>query len=175
MNDDDATSVDSPAVHICRINSLEGTKDFATLLPPAVALRSGLDARSIVGILRHPLAEGEELTPGMLTPSSVFVEFMHEVIARHAPAQPDCIAEAERVGTGWVYILDQRTDHPGGSQIPAEDVIGAIQTKDGQIVPGSYQANPGHRILTDAGFFQLPPELAEVLVRELEAQAGTGR
>lgn len=51
--------------------------------------------------------------------------------------------------------------------MPAEDVMGAFQVKDGEIVPGSYQANPNHRILSHNGFFQLEPILQQRLLDEL--------
>jgi hypothetical protein len=61
------------------------------------------------------------------------------------------MAEAARLGNGWVYIIDQRTPTPGG-QVPPEDIIGAFEVKDGDILPGSYRASPNHMILSPNGF-----------------------
>src|SRR5438045_3520218 len=109
----DATSLDSPAIHVFRITALPGATDYVTLLSPELATATGLSVRTIVGTLAHPLAEGETITPNLLTVNGAFVDLMQEVIARHGPGQPECIAEARRLVNGWVFVVDQRTKDPG--------------------------------------------------------------
>lgn len=101
----------------------------------------------------------------------VFVDFMHKRIARREPELPGLIEEAERQGSGWVYVIDQRTPTPQDG-VPPEDIVGAFEIKYGQVIPASYQANPKHSILTENGFFSLGPALQPCLLEELAALPG---
>jgi hypothetical protein len=98
----------------------------------------------------------------------VFVDFFHEVIAQHGPGLPGLRAEAERLGAGWLYVIDGRTPTPGG-EVPAYDIIGSFRLEAGVVVAGSYQRNPNHVILSPQGFFRLEPALRELLLAELAA------
>jgi hypothetical protein len=91
---------------------------------------------------------------------------MHSVIQTHGPAVPALVEAAKMQANGWVYVIDGRAPTPKGP-VPAEDIVGSFQVEHGQIVPGSYQANPNHRILSLNGFFQLESVLQQRLVDEL--------
>jgi hypothetical protein len=130
----------------------------------------GLPPEAIVGVLLRPLEPGEASTPALFARNRVFVDFMHEVIARRGPGLPGLIAEARRQGTGWVYIIDQRTPDPNG-RVPPEDIVGGFAVEGGQIVAGSYQRSPKHQILSPAGFFRLGSELQACLLEELTTKA----
>jgi hypothetical protein len=84
---------------------------------------------------------------------------------------PGLIAKAKRQGEGWVYVVDQRTPFPQGA-VPPEDIVGAFEIKDGQVVSGSYRPSPKHMILSASGFFRLGSELQPCLLEELNALAG---
>jgi hypothetical protein len=159
-----------PSVYVCRVDTPEGARDYVTLLPPDVAFAQGLAAEAIVGVLTRPLGPGEAITPEVFARNRAFVDFLHDVIARHGPTQPGCRAEAKRLGNGWIYIIDRRTPTPGGP-VPPEDIVGAFEVKDGEVVPGSYRPNPNHRILSAHGFFRLDAGLQECLLRELAARS----
>jgi hypothetical protein len=159
---------DTP-VHVCVVNTPEGEKHYLTVLPMDVVFSKGLIPEAIVGVLLRPLTAEESITPEVFARNSIFVKFMHEVIAKYAPLEPVCSEEAERLGTGWIYIVDRRTKTPEGA-VPPEDIIGALQAKDGKVVPGSYQASPQHMILSMDGFFRLTPGLHEHLLRELHSR-----
>jgi hypothetical protein len=162
-----------PTVFVCRVQSPEGVNDYVTLLPPELAFSRGLAPEAIVGVLSHPLAEGEPITPAVFARNRIFVEFLHAVIARRGPSLPDLIAEAERQRNGRVYLIDGRTPTPEGA-VPPEDIIGAFEVRDGRIVPGSYNACPNHGVLSSNGFFQLPSELHALLVEELSNLTRSG-
>ena len=49
--------------------------------------------------------------------------------------------------------------------------MGAVEVRDGKVVPGSYQASPNHFLLTENGFFRLSPFLDQRLQQELTARA----
>jgi hypothetical protein len=88
------------------------------------------------------------------------------VIAEHGPSVPGLIAEARRKVDGWVYIVDGRAPSPQGPVSP-EDIIGAFQVKDGEVVPGSYQRNGNHAVLSTNGFFRLDAMLQTKLYSAL--------
>lgn len=160
-------------ITVCRVDTPEGSKDYVTCLSHEVFLQHGLPAEAIIGVLLRPLKSGEAITPNVFARNRVFVEFMHKVIARRGPDLPGLIAEAKRLGEGWVYVVDQRTPTPQGA-VPPEDVVGAFEIKNGQVVVGSYRASPKHLILSANGFFRLGSELQPCLLEELAALAGGG-
>jgi hypothetical protein len=136
-------------------------------------LSRGLPAEAIVGVVLRPLEHGDTITPEVFARNKTFVDFMHAVIALHAPQQAGCIAEARRLGNGWVYIIDQRTPTPQGP-VPPQDIVGCFEVKDGQVVTGSYKPNDKHRILSADGFCQLGAELQQCLLEELEKRQVSG-
>jgi hypothetical protein len=96
---------------------------------------------------------------------------MHSVIAREAPKLKSFQSEAKKQNNGWVYVIDRRTQDPKG-EVPKEDVVGAFEVKNGNMVEGSYAANKNHRILSARGFFDLGTELYELLLAELRLRNG---
>jgi hypothetical protein len=155
-------------VYVCRVRVPEGTREYVTVVSPEDVFARGLPRVAIVGALLRPLGEGEDASPDVFTPNPAFVRFMHDVLARHTPLVDSFREEARRQREGWVYVIDARTPDPAGT-VPPEDVLGAVEVKDGEPVPGSYRANPGHQFLTGHGFFRLGEELHACLLAEVEA------
>ena len=95
----------------------EEPQDLLTLLPPEETFTHGIIPEAIVGILKHPLKEGEPIDPEDFVRNKLFNDFMHEVIARHGPKLQGLQTEARRQGDGWVYLVDARTvdSTPSGS------------------------------------------------------------
>ena len=157
-------------VFVCRVATAEGDRDYVTLSAPATAFSRGLPPEAIVGVLAHPLRPDEPITPDIFSANRVFIDFLHQVIARQAPHHPGLQAEARRLGQGFVYIIDQRTRDPSGS-VPPEDIIGAVEVEGGEVVQGSYRRNPNHVLLSSAGFFRLDANLHQFLLEALAARA----
>lgn len=156
-------------IFVCRVETPNGVSDYVTLLSPDTAFSQGLPPEAIVGVLAHPLKANEQITPDIFSRNRVFVEFIHEVIARHAPNHAGLQAEAQRQGDGFVYIIDQRTKDPRGT-VPPEDIIGGFEVKDGEVMPESYRRNSNHVILSPDGFFRLDSTLHQRLLEELFAR-----
>ena len=145
--------------------------DYATVLPPEVFSKAGASGEAIVGALPRGDGNGDgSISPDGFVPNEVFSRFLHTVVAEHAASLPAIQAEAERIGNGWVYIIDRRTPTPEGP-VPPEDIIGGFQVTGGRAVPGSYVAGESHRLLTERGFFHLDDGLHKKLVDELVARA----
>jgi hypothetical protein len=150
--------MDDSRIHVCIAVTPEGDRHYVTVLPPDVVFERGLAAEAIVGVLLRPPEPGEQITSDNFARNSVFVKFMHDVIARHAPDAPAFKEEAARQGTGWVYIIDARTKTPTGD-VPLVDILGGFQVEEGTAKPGSYWPNPNHTILSPDGFFRLNDHL----------------
>ena len=145
--------------------------DYATVLPPEVFSKAGAAGEAIVGALPRGGGNGDaSVSPEGFVPNEVFSRFLHSLVAEHAPSIPSIQAEAERIGNGWVSVIDRRTPNPKGP-VPPEDIIGAFQVTAGRVVPGSYVAGEGYRLLTERGFFHLDDGLHKKLVDELITRA----
>jgi hypothetical protein len=161
--------MDDDRVHVVRVNHQDGPRDYLTLLKPDTVFAQGLTPKAIVGVMRRLLQPGEKITPDLFILNRPFVDFLHGVLARYSPGQPACQAEARQVGEGFIYILDQRTPTPE-DEVPPEDIIGALEVRDGNIIPDSYRPNPNHLILSARGFFRLDDTLHGCLMQELAAR-----
>ena len=143
-------------------------QDVVSLLPPDHVMAYGLGPESVVGVLAKSIGAGGAVEPSNFARNSVFVRFLHELIARRAPSLPTLQQAAKRQVSGAVYVIDRRTRTPDGS-VPPEDIIGAFTVNEGRIVADSYQPNRHHRILSENGFFELEASLMTLLREDLAA------
>lgn len=137
-----------------------------SLLSPEHMFGQGLSPEAIVGAVVGPLGPEKPITPDVFAAGREFRAFLHAFVARRAPGQPEFQAAARGQATGWLYFVDQRTQDPAG-QVPVEDIVGTFALHDGVMVPGSYQPNPRHLILSWHGWFQLGPTLDQLLLQDL--------
>jgi len=153
-------------ISICEVKTPDGFVAYVTLSPLGVVMKRGVIPEEIIGQLIDSKLAGESVDPENFAPNRVFVDFMHDVIKRHGPNLPGLIEAARTQDNGWIYILDGRTPTLGGA-VPPEDIVGAFEVRDRQIIPNSYMANPNHRVLSHRGFFQLEPALQQKLLDEI--------
>jgi hypothetical protein len=158
-------------IEIFRVNTPEGLKEYASLLPMQEAFAQGIAPEAIVGEFTEPISPDVPIPLNAFVRNSLFVELMHRVIAREAPKLKSFQAQAKKQNNGWLYVIDQRNRNPEGD-VSSEDVIGAFEIKDGKAVMDSYAANKDHRILSERGFFDLGAELYELLLEELRLRNG---
>ena len=126
----------------------------------------GIPKQAVVGHVTRPGLSDRQFTPETFRPNTLFREFLHEVLGQCGLKSPGMREEARRIGDGYVYLIDGRTPTPQG-RVPPEDIIGNLKAKSGRLVPGSYQANSDHRIVSDRGLFRLPRELHECLIEAM--------
>jgi hypothetical protein len=155
---------DDHGFHVYRVRIGEGFEDVVSLLPESRVFEKGLAPEAIMGAL----AGGDDAAPlaERFRPHRPFVDLLHDVIATHAPDLPGLLQAAREQGSGWVYVIDDRTPTPEGN-VPPHDILGGFEVTDGVVVPGSYQANPNHRLLSSDGIFKLEPRLREHLMKRL--------
>lgn len=156
-------------ISVCRVDTPDGKKDYVTCLSHEVIFQHGLPTEAIIGVLTEPVQATSSIVPENFARNRVFVEFLHEVIARCGPTLASLQEEAERQGNGWLYIIDQRSPSLSNQDatIPPEDIIGAFHVENGKLSPDIYQRNSNHQIFTENGFFQLGAELQTRLLEEL--------
>jgi hypothetical protein len=128
----------------------------------------GLSERAIFGVLLRRIDDGGEIVPENFRPNRPFVDFLHELLAAEAPQTNAARLQAAQQREGYLYLIDGRTPDPGG-RVPPEDIIGAIASQAGEPIPGTYQRNDRHRLLTSGGFFVLSADLEATLISQLRA------
>jgi hypothetical protein len=126
------------------------TKYYVSPIPNEVVSESkGIPPECIMGqILEDP----QNFKPENFVQNKAFVDFLHEVIADNVLDYKPVLDEAEKQAEGYVYIIDARTPNPG-EDVPSEDIIGAVEVKDG--APGEYHPSPNYKLYTDNGFMRL--------------------
>ena len=139
--------------------------------PDQVEAMGGLPPEGIIGHM-----EGTGQPAERFQPNPAFARLMHQVIADRGPDDPALREAAEKQGSGWLYIVDQRvfTADPGG-RIPPEDIIGAFSVENGQVAPDSYMASDQHLLFSHKGLVQLPDWLHTTLLDELRRRAEASR
>jgi|SRR5215475_9183483 len=145
-------------------------RDLVSLLEPGWVFERGLPAEGILGALRTVGAGMAGITPEQFQENGFFIQFLHDLLAEQLYQDAQMRRAAQQQGDGYVYLIDARTRHPD-AEVPAQDIIGAVTVEAGSLVPGSYRGNPNHRLLTDDGFFLLPPELETVLQSRIRSGA----
>jgi hypothetical protein len=154
------------SVYVYRV-SVEGEmRDYASILPPETARRAGLPGAAIVGAFTERRPDGGVVMDSF-SANPAFLELLNAVVGRHGPDEPALAEEARRLGSGYVYVIDGRTPDPS-APMRAEDVIGAFQVRDGEVVRDPYLQNPQYRLLTANGFFRLSDTLHAQLLEEIE-------
>jgi hypothetical protein len=113
--------------------------------------RGGLPGEAIAGTFLDPTHTLESFRV-----NPVFVSFLHRVISEHSIASPELTRAASEMANRHLYIIDWRTPDPSGA-VPPEDIIGAIEVKNGSLLRDSYKPNPNYRVVTTRGLTRLTP------------------
>ena len=99
------------------------------LEPELVAKISGLPSEAIYGFM-----EGEDgWSHEQFRPNPAFISFMHDVISTFGADDPTIHRIAQQQKEGWFYIIDLRTPDGPQGRVPAEDVVGGFEIKNGRI------------------------------------------
>lgn len=146
-----------------------GDRDVVSLLEPDWVFQHGLHPEAVMAIVREG-ADPNVLTPADVQENGPFLRLLSRVIFESIDQCDSLRREALIQGSGYVYLLDERTPEPGGRVNP-DDIVGAIEVSNGKTVAGSYQHNPRHRLLTAAGWFRLPNEIEAALQSRLRTRA----
>lgn len=146
-----------------------GERDVVSLLEPDWVFQHGLHPEAVMAVVREG-ADPDVLTPADLQENGPFLRLLSRAIFESIDQCGYLRREAEIQGSGYVYLLDERTSDPGGRVSP-DDIVGAVEVSNGKPVAGSYQHNPRHRLLTAAGWFRPSSEIEAALRSRLRARA----
>jgi len=148
--------------------------DVVLWVPALRNLTNVLSPEQVLGRLERPRKQGGRLEPGNFLEHETFVQLVHEIVEREAPNRRELQTVARRRKDGRFLLVDARVrDAPGyvpGQEPKPEDVIGTFEARDGLILPGSYQRNRQHRLLSEKGLFQLEYAVRERLKEEIVAR-----
>lgn len=129
-----------------------------SLLAPEVVGAGGLPRRAIAGTL-----SGNSSDLSAFKPNPEFVALVHEVVHDYTPQDPAAQEEARRMGSGWLYIVDQRRSQSGSYTAP-KDIVGYFWVEEGRIQQASYTPHQGYVVFTEHGLIRLPGKLHGVLM-----------
>jgi hypothetical protein len=164
--------------HIYEVMVDGKAQSVLSFLPVDHVFDKGLPGAAIVGSMRVSPAAGGEVTADNIIINPAFVALLQDFIARTAPTDPGFARAAREQVDGWIYVIDRRTPTPLGN-VPAEDILGGFEVRQGVLVPGSYQPMKSHRIVSARGMFQLDrflhPRLLEHLRQLPAAEAAPAR
>ncbi len=157
--------------HVYRVRFPDGGfHEVMSLLSPAHVSESGLAGEAIMG--GRPIAgDGETLqaiTAENFRPNKLFLDLLHEVIATQTPGLPEVQDAARGQAKGTLGVCDARTPTPAGD-VPLHDILGWFEVKDGAVVPGTYEPNRSHQLISSRGIFRLDPRVHQHLMDKLIA------
>jgi hypothetical protein len=152
---------------LLRIETDTGPQDIVAVIPPEEIQTRGIAAHTILGAFEGLLQPGNPLPHERFVQNPGFVRVLHGVIRQHAPTSPGLRQEAERLGEGWLYVIDRRTARPE-ERVPPEDILGVFSVRSGEVIPASYTPSPNYRLFTAQGFFQLDEYLLPYLLQALD-------
>ena len=92
---------------------------------------------------------------------STLTSFINTVLTR----QDELINQAKAQGTGWIYLIDQRTPTPQG-ETPPEDIIGGFQIENGESL--KFTPNTKHTLISRSGVFDLGNSANKLLLQYVE-------
>jgi hypothetical protein len=154
-----------------KIRPEEGFYRAISFLTPEDVMRmGGYPTEAIIGLFEDQ--PGTDLINDIISvenfrPNPAFINFMHQVIGKYGPEDSGLREAARRQREGWIYIIDLRTPDGPQGKVPPEDIVGAFEVKDGQLIKESYWANERHLAFSTNGLVQLPGSLHELLMQEL--------
>ncbi|TCB87725.1 hypothetical protein E0H26_28855 [Micromonospora zingiberis] len=146
-----------------------GERDVVSLLEPDWVFQHGLHPEAVMAVVREG-ADPDVLAPADVQENGPFLRLLSRVVFENIDQCGSLRREAEIQGSGYVFLLDERTPGPGG-RVNRDDIVGAVEVSSGEPVAGSYQHNPRHRLFTAAGWFRLPTEIEAALYSRLRARA----
>lgn len=161
-------------IFVFQVDSGAGVKEFVSILGPDAVFEHGLRAEAILGSLRPDATGDQRITPERFQENPAFVQYLRTLVTDHVYRVEGLRRAARQQVDGYVYLIDARTPQPDG-QVPPADIIGAVRVQAAELVAGSYQHNPNHRLLTEHGFFRLPPELESILETDLRTRCAQPR
>eukprot|EP00123_Amoebidium_parasiticum_P022743 comp9404_c0_seq1/m.4457 comp9404_c0_seq1/g.4457 ORF comp9404_c0_seq1/g.4457 comp9404_c0_seq1/m.4457 type:complete len:185 (-) comp9404_c0_seq1:494-1048(-) len=110
------------------------------------------------------LLNGGSLKPSNFEENKEFRTLLNDTVAATFTQDDELAHQAIGHKEGWMHIQDYRNPAFQNRIPETEDIIGSVLVKDGELVPGTFQPMPVHRLLSMNGMFRLNTPLHEKLV-----------
>lgn len=137
-------------------------REIVSLLTPAQVQTLGmLPSFGICGVYEE--CRGERV----FRENPAFVALMQAAIGHFGEGDSALAEAARRQRQGYVYVIDGRTPEGAAGAVPPQDIVGGFAIRDGALLPGGYQPNPAHRLVTADGLFKLPAAMEAFIVAEI--------
>jgi len=151
----------------------DGPKDYLTCVDiERLNKGRGIPVEAIIGVVLQPRENpGDPITPDNLLSNRAFINLLQGLMAEHGEWMTDMRIDAEAMGNGVLYVIDERSPKPVEGQewiVDTGDLIGEFDVKDGEIVPGSYRPNPDFALVNEEGLFQLTDGIAKTVMVAIE-------
>jgi hypothetical protein len=153
-----------PSAQICSMNiyllktAIEGKETLLlSIVNPELDKEAKLTGKAIVGYI---VDENKPLNFENVRFNPVFIDHFHKTIVFFSQFSDTIVSMVEQQQNGFIYITDQRSKDPDPQP---EDIIGSFEVKNGELVSGSYVANPAYKLITENGAFVLQKELEALL------------
>ncbi|ORX54653.1 hypothetical protein BCR36DRAFT_410461 [Piromyces finnis] len=129
-----------------------------------------LKKEGIIGWIQFEKEDVPVIEPRIFAENKEFYEIFNRVIKEnlHTDINKKCQMDAQFHKNGWMYFKDDRNKINYGRLESAEDTFGAVEVKDCEFIPKSFQSTFTYRLLTRRGLFQLPEALHNKLVEEIQ-------
>ncbi|ORX85263.1 hypothetical protein BCR32DRAFT_290819 [Anaeromyces robustus] len=141
-----------------------------SLLSPEEINGKTMKKEGIVGWVHFENEEPPILKPWLFVENKDFYNLFNGVIKKnlHTDINKKVQLDAHFHKNGWMYFKDDRNKSNHGMLESAEDTFGAVEVKECEIIPKSFEPMFTYRILTRRGLFQLPEALHNKLVQEIQ-------
>jgi hypothetical protein len=147
------------------------TQRVLSFMTPAEVQSFGcLPSEAVLGVYTDSTDSIESFRP-----NRTFIDFLHRIIVDVGSRSPELAAGARVQQNGWLYVIDPRTPEGPNGHVGPEDIIGAFEVRDGELVQGSYQANTDYRALTMNGSTRLTPAQRAAFLAALPRTQSTSR
>lgn len=158
-------------IYLYRIEIDKNRFEAVSLLSPEEVFGKGLPSQVIIGTVPE---NASSINQNNFKSNSIFVDFLHTIIKRHAPVNPGLQSSVQQQPNGWVYVIDCRADDPQG-EVEPEDIIGAFKIESGRVTPESYKKNNKHLLVSKRGVFCLDQWLERALLEETRLLLATSK
>ena len=149
--------------NIFSVQTPQGRFNVVSFASPAGVAARGIPEEAIIGILPSNVVEIKQATIKL---NAAFALLLQRVIAKYGPNAPSLMKEALEIGRGSLDLIDARAERQSGEQ-ESKDIFGVFEVEGGRVVPGSYQPNPDHVVVSKRGLFVLDSWLQARLLEEL--------
>jgi hypothetical protein len=151
----------------------DGPKEYLTCVDVERLNKGrGIPVEALIGVVLQSRENPDDsIAPDNFRANMAFMNLLQGLMAENGEWMDDMRINASALGTGVLYVIDERSPKPVEGQewiVRSDDLIGEFDVKDGEIVPGSYRRNPDFALVNEEGLFQLTDGIAKTVMVAIE-------